>query len=163
MICELCGKEMERTTPILIEGTVLRACKECMKFGDASKTGKKEVATKSAIVERLEQRQRRMQPKDVYVEEETIELVVDYPKLINEARMARDWKQETLAAKINEKTSVINKLERGDMRPDDLLVKKLENELGITLKEKVPIIKSESKASGSKELTLGDLIKMKKG
>jgi putative transcription factor len=76
--------------------------------------------------------------------------------------MARDWKQETLAAKINEKTSVINKLERGDMRPDDLLVKKLENELGITLKEKVPIIKSESKAAGSKELTLGDLIKMKK-
>jgi ribosome-binding protein aMBF1 (putative translation factor) len=48
------------------------------------------------------------------------------------------------------------------MRPDDLLVKKLENELGITLKEKVPIIKSESKAAGSKELTLGDLIKMKK-
>jgi len=133
-----------------------------MKFGEVSKTGKKEVATRSAIVERLEQRQRRMRPKDVYVEEETYELVADYPKLIKDARAAREWKQETLAAKINERASVINKLERGDIRPDDVLVKKVEKELGIVLKEKVPIIKPESKATGGKGLTLGDLIKMKK-
>jgi lambda family phage portal protein len=69
---------------------------------------------------------------------------------------------ETLAAKINERTSVINKLERGDIRPDDALVKKLEKELGIVMKEKVPVIKPEAKATGGKELTLGDLIKMKK-
>ena len=162
MICELCGKETDRTTPILIEGTTLRVCKECIKFGDVSKTGKKEVATRSAIVERLEQRQRRMRPKDVYVEEETYELVADYPKLIKDARAAREWKQETLAAKINERASVINKLERGDIRPDDVLVKKIEKELGIVLKEKVPVIKPESKATGGKGLTLGDLIKMKK-
>ena len=162
MICELCGKETDRTTPIMIEGTVLRVCRECMKFGDVSKTSKKEVATKLAIVERLEQRNRRMRPKDVYVEEETYELVADYPKLIKDARAARDWKQETLAAKLNERTSVINKLERGDIRPDDALVKKIEKELGIVLKEKVPVIKPESKATGGKELTLGDLIKMKK-
>jgi putative transcription factor len=162
MICELCGKETDRTTPILIEGTTLRVCKECMKFGDVSKTGKKEVATRFAITERLEQRQRRMRPKDVYVEEETYDLVADYSKLIKEARAAREWKQETLAAKINERTSVINKLERGDIRPDDALVKKLEKELGIVMKEKVPVIKPEAKATGGKELTLGDLIKMKK-
>jgi putative transcription factor len=162
MICELCGKETDRTTPILIEGTTLRVCKECMKFGDVSKTGKKEVATRSAITERLEQRQRRMRPKDVYVEEETYDLVADYSKLIKEARAAREWKQETLAAKMNERTSVINKLERGDIRPDDALVKKLEKELGIVMKEKVPVIKPDSKATGGKELTLGDLIKMKK-
>jgi putative transcription factor len=96
------------------------------------------------------------------VEEETYDLVADYSKLIKEARAAREWKQETLAAKINERTSVINKLERGDIRPDDALVKKLEKELGIVMKEKVPVIKPESKATGGKELTLGDLIKMKK-
>ncbi|MDD1768123.1 MAG: multiprotein bridging factor aMBF1 [Methanomassiliicoccales archaeon] len=163
MICELCGREADRTTPILIEGTALRVCRDCMKFGDVSKTAKKEVATKSAIAERLEQRQRRMRSKDVYVEEETYELVADYPRLIRDARAARDWKQETLAAKLNERTSVINKLERGDIRPDDVLIKKVEKELGIVLREKVPVIKPESKSTGGKELTLGDLMKMKKG
>jgi putative transcription factor len=103
-----------------------------------------------------------MRPKNVYVEEETYELVADYPKLIKDARAARDWKQETLAAKINERKSVINKLERGDIRPDEVLVKKIERELGIVLKEKVPVIKPESKATDGKKMTLGDLIKMKK-
>ncbi len=162
MICELCGKETDRTTAVIIEGTTLRVCRECARFGDTLKSSKKEVPVRSAIVERLEQRQRRMRPKDVYVGEETVELVADYPKLIKEARMAREWKQETLAAKINEKTSVINKLERGDIRPDDALIKKLEKELGITLTEKVPVIKPESKSGKAAALTLGDLVKMKK-
>lgn len=162
MICELCGKETDRTTAVIIEGTTLRVCRECVRFGDTLKSSKKEMPVRSAIVERLEQRQRRMRPKDVYVGEETIELVVDYPKLIKEARMAREWKQETLAAKINEKTSVINKLERGDIRPDDALIKKIEKELGITLTEKVPVIKAESKSGKATALTLGDLVKMKK-
>lgn len=163
MLCELCGKETERTTRIFIEGTTLNVCRDCAKFGEVRKSGKKESTPQTVITKRLEIREKRMKPKDVYESEETtLELVPDYPRIIREARMARDWKQETLAAKINEKVSVINKIERGDMRPDDALVKKLEKELGIKLMEKVPIIKTETKSSTAKGLTLGDIIKLKK-
>ncbi len=163
MICELCGKETNRTTLVFIEGSSLRVCSDCEKFGEVRKPAKKEEAAKSTIAQRLEVRERRMKSRDVYEgEETTLELVPDFPKLIREARMAREWKQETLAAKINEKTSVINKLERGDIRPVDSLVKKVEKELGIKLMERVPLIKPEAKTSGSKGLTLGDLIKLEK-
>ena len=103
-----------------------------------------------------------MKTKDVYSKDEVLELVDDYPLRIREARASKDWKQETLAAKINEKKSVITKLESGNMKPNDALVEKLERALGITLKEKVPILKMESKQSMSKGMTLGDFVRTEK-
>jgi putative transcription factor len=74
--------------------------------------------------------------------------------------MARGLKQDELASKVNERSSVIAQLESGSMRPSDQLIKKLERELNIKLTEKVTLVKPES--SGSKKvLTLGDLIKKK--
>ena len=103
-----------------------------------------------------------MRSKDVYSQEESLELAEDYPQRIRQARMSRDWKQETLASKINEKKSVINKLESGDMRPNDELVAKLERILGIKLKEKISLTKPEAKQAYSKGLTLGDFVKAEK-
>ena len=70
-----------------------------------------------------------MKTRSIYADEETTDLIPEYSRVIREARMARDWKQEDLAAKINERTSVIAKLENGTMRPTDALLKKLEHEL----------------------------------
>ena len=36
MICEICGKESEFTKAIFIEGTQLKVCKECSRFGESS-------------------------------------------------------------------------------------------------------------------------------
>jgi putative transcription factor len=113
------------------------------------------------VTERLQARERRMKSRDVYQEEVSIDLIPDYPKVIREARMARDWKQEVLAARLNERESVIAKLENGTMRPNDALIKKLEKELNIKLMEKVAVVKPEGGHSQGKTLTLGDLIKKK--
>ncbi len=163
MLCEMCGKETDRTKPVFVEGTQLRVCKECARFGESPSTSakKKETSNRTQVVERLQARERRMHTKDIYQEEETVDLAPDYPDRIKEARMARDWKQETLAAKLNEKVSVISKLEAGTMRPNDSLIKKLEKELGIKLREKVAMVKPEGAKSGSKALTLADFIKKK--
>lgn len=161
MICEMCGRESDKLRTVSIEGTVLKVCGQCSKFGDEVTPGGTEVKKKTAIEQRLERRERRMRSRDVYQAEESYDLATDFPERIRQARMARDWKQETLAAKINEKKSVIHNLEAGDMRPDDALVKKLEKALGIKLMEKVPIIKTQAKSGSSKGLTLGDLIKMR--
>lgn len=164
----MCGKESEWTKTIFIEGTQLKVCKECSRFGESadgkgsSKKSSAAAPSRTVVAERLQARERRMKTRDVYQEEETtIDLIPDYPKVIREARMARDWKQEVLAAKLNEKESVIAKLENGSIRPNDALIKKLEKELNIKLLEKVAVVKPESGHSQGKALTLGDLIKKK--
>jgi putative transcription factor len=160
MICELCGKEAGETRPTSIEGTQLRLCKECQKFGDKKSAAGKESPTKIVIASRLEQRERRMRTRDVYQEEDSWELVDDYADRIRKGREAKGWKQDALAAKINEKHNVISRVESGSLKPTDDLVRKLEKALSIELMGKVPLIKPEGKTAG-KSLTLGDLIKKK--
>jgi putative transcription factor len=84
--------------------------------------------------------------------------VKDFSTRIREARMGLDLSQEELGKQLNEKWSVINKLETGDMRPDDKLVAKLERALDITLREKLKPTEVEKKTTG-KALTIGDLIR----
>ena len=162
MMCEMCGKEMASLMQVRIEGSVLNVCKSCARFGDNVKAGGKQgaVAEPSVIQARLQNRERRMKTKDVYEGgEESFELAEDFPRRIKEAR-ERLWKQEELAAKMNERVSIVQKLEGGSMHPDDTLVRKVERTLDIKLKEKVTIAPVEA-APGKKGLTLEDFIKKK--
>ncbi|QLH75083.1 MAG: TIGR00270 family protein [Methanomassiliicoccales archaeon] len=163
MPCELCGNEKGKLTTVQIEGTMLRVCDECAKFGDNVRGTSKDAPNKIIIQSRLENRERRMKTKDVYQsEEEIIELADDYGERIRKGREAKGWKQEEMAAKINERVSLIQNIERGHIKPDDNLVKKLEKALGIVLMEKVPLIKTEKKAVANKGMTLEDFIKANK-
>lgn len=162
MICELCGKESKQTKTVFIEGTQLKVCKECEKFGETAKGSgpakKGEAPSRAMVAERLQARERRMRTKDVYQEETTLELSTDYALKIRDARTAHEWNQEELAARLNERESVVAKLESGTMRPNDDLIKKLERLLGIKLMEKVTIVKPEASHGASKGLTLGDMM-----
>lgn len=160
MICEMCGKEMASLLPVRIEGTILSVCRDCARFGDNVKSGGKQQNSEPSVIQaRLQNRERRMKTKDVYeTGEESIELAEDYSKRIKEAREKMGWKQEELAAKMNERESIVHKLESGGMHPDDALIKKVEKTLNIKLKEKVMITATETSAKGQ-GLTMGDLIK----
>lgn len=159
MICELCGADVPRLKNVAIETTILSVCGDCARFGDEVSTPALRQSTMPPIIaQRLEARQRRMTPRDVYTQAGELDLVEDFPQRIRQAREARGWKQADLGAKINEKASVIAKLESGGMSPGDALVKKIERELGIKLKERVqPVAVKKAVAGGA--LTLGDLIK----
>jgi putative transcription factor len=156
----MCGKEMASLLPVRIEGTILSVCRDCARFGDNVKSGgKQQTAEPSVIQARLQNRERRMKTKDVYeTGEESIELTEDYSKRIKEAREKMGWKQEELAAKMNERESIVHKLESGGMHPDDALIKKVEKTLNIKLKEKVMITSTETPVKGQ-GLTMGDLLK----
>src|SRR5437899_12965203 len=65
------------------------------------------------IAQRLEMRQRRMTPRDVYTQTGELELAEDFPQRIRQAREARGWKQADLGAKINARVSGIAKPEAG--------------------------------------------------
>ena len=88
-------------------------------------------------------------------------LVSDFHVRIRRAREKLLWTPEDLGKKINEKKSVILKLEGGQMHPDDTLVRKLERTLNIKLKER-PTMASAPKSAVARGLTLGDFIRVEK-
>ena len=161
MICELCGKNVHRTREMSVEGTMLMVCNDCSKFGvepGASAKKKKGQPIPATIRERLEARQKRMTERDIYAGD-VLDLAADYSGLIRNARKKRGMSQEDLGRAVAEKVSVIKKIENGQMRPNEGLVKKLERALGIDLMEKAGDIPVEHKTTKAKALTLGDLIK----
>jgi putative transcription factor len=144
---------------MLVEGSLLKVCPTCAKFGaEAPTSSKSEVSVDTQrgvtdrstgrvfystnvpskdemIRRRLEKRERRMKSKDIYDQSGEKELVDDYHKRIQQARNDLGWNQEILGQKINERKSVISKLENKSMKPDDRLIRKLEKALGIKLIE----------------------------
>ena len=162
MLCEMCGREGGRLRKVTIENSVLSVCPGCAKFGDEviHKTTGGALGPNATVQERLGLRDRRMKTKDVY-EKMTLELVDDYPALIKNTRRRLGMTPEDLGKKINEKKSVITKLEHGELRPDNKLIAKLEKTLKISLREEVKEIHVQKHSSGS-GMTLGDFIKVEK-
>lgn len=160
MICEMCGKDVGRTKPVLIEGTSLNVCQDCSRFGKEgvvrSSSGH---LTSEVVVDRLAQRQKRYRSKDVY-ESEKPELLMDYADRIRKARQRMNMSHEDLGRKINEKKSLVTKIESGDMFPNDEITKKLERALEIKLtgKPQEAFMPSDRK-NGSGGMTLADFIK----
>ena len=162
MICEMCGKDVTFCKKVTIEGVHLEVCSECAKFGKEQQKPKEpaDAAPKPVIVQRLEVREKRSKPRDVLEKVEMDDVVDDYPARIRNARSKAGMSQKDLAMKINEKLGLIQKIETGDIKPDEKLITKLQKELGVVLKEKVTEI-PVAKASASRSLTLADLIKIK--
>ncbi|QSG02606.1 putative transcription factor [Natranaeroarchaeum sulfidigenes] len=90
------------------------------------------------------------------------EIVTDYDERIRSARENKDLSQSDLANELNEKASLIRKLERGDTLPSDDVQSKLEKFLDISLSGSVAADDEEwSGGSSSGEYTLGDVVKRK--
>jgi len=71
-------------------------------------------------------------PKVINMVDEVI-LDPEFHKIIREARAKKGLSHEQLGQKINEKVTLLRKLETGTIKPDEPLAKKLERFLGITL------------------------------
>ncbi|WEL17392.1 Putative transcription factor [Halorhabdus sp. SVX81] len=95
--------------------------------------------------------------------DEMDELVQDFDQRIRSAREQTDMSQEDLADQLNEKASLIRKLERGDHLPSDEVQTKLERELDIELTESGGTEEDADWDSGSAvgEYTLGDVVERK--
>ena len=161
MICELCGKEVSFLKSAVVERTTMEVCTECMKFADGDLTAvlrAKRAKEARAQTSGGHTGGARLGPSDVLAKGEE-ELVLDYPDVIRNARMQADITQEALAKKINEKKSIIAKLETGHMRPNNELIRKLERALDIKLREKVKDYAIRGGQQKSMKLTLGDFIK----
>jgi len=90
------------------------------------------------------------------------EISQDYDDRIRNARESAGLSQEELAQKLNEKASLIRKLEHGDTLPSDEVQTKLERELDITLSASGGSEDTEWEGGSSTgEYTLGDVVERK--
>ncbi|KDE60309.1 XRE family transcriptional regulator [Halostagnicola sp. A56] len=91
------------------------------------------------------------------------EIATDYDDRIRQAREQKGLSQSELANELNEKASLITKLERGDTLPTDSVQSKLEKFLDVSLSGEVGSSEDADwdggSASGS--YTLGDVVKRK--
>lgn len=90
------------------------------------------------------------------------ELAQDYDDRIRRARENRGLSQSDLANELNEKASLIRKLERGDTLPNDTVQRKLERFLEIELGGAGSVEDSEWESDRSPgSYTLGDMVERK--
>jgi len=89
------------------------------------------------------------------------ELAADYDDRIRDSRESLGLTQEELANQLNEKASLIRKLERGDILPSDDVQSKLEKKLEITLTEGADVEDTEWSSGSGQSMTLGDVVERK--
>ncbi|WP_348609463.1 multiprotein bridging factor aMBF1 [Halobaculum rarum] len=169
--CEMCGAEKASLTTTKVEGAELELCSDCSDFGtevrtesssststkystssSSSSSSSSGSAGSSSSSSSSSRRQR-----DMFDDMETV--TGDYDDLIRKARESAGLSQEDLASDINEKASVIRKLERGDILPSDGVQQKLEKKLGISLIEGESVDDADWESSSSGSMTLGDVVK----
>jgi putative transcription factor len=149
MECEVCGKPIWKPHLVKIEGAQMKVCDKCAKFGVESRLpeGRRKLALEKMPYTR---------PVEIP------EFVEGYGRAIREAREAMGLSREKLGEKISVKASVIARLESERMTPDISLAKKLERELGIRLLERQSPESVRIPKKPREELTLGDIVKIKK-
>jgi len=158
MQCETCGKDIELFLTE-IEGTQLKLCKECGRYGKIIKRVKSEEEIKKDHKKELKREKLMFKP----VEKEIVqEIVEDYALKVKNAREKLGLKQEEFSKQINERNSVIHNIETGKHKPSISLAGKLEKALKIQLIEEYKTVKEPLKAEKSETLTIGDMIKIKK-
>ena len=146
MNCDLCGKNSE-LFKARIENAIMNVCSKCSKFGE--------------VIERVIEVNENKVVKNK-IEEELIELIKEgYGLIIKKAREKLGLTQEELAKKINEKASLIHKLENELIEPSLELAEKLEKFLKIKLIEYYKDKKDKLITSGSGKMTIGDLLNAK--
>ncbi len=171
--CEMCGAEQASLTTTKVEGAELELCSSCTDFGTevrqdtGSSSGSKYSTTSSSGTASSgasdssssgssggSSRRRR----DMF--DDMDEIAADYDDRIRNARESRGQSQEELADQLNEKASLIRKLERGDVLPSDEVQRKLERALDITLVEGGDV-DADWDSGDSGTMTLGDVVKRK--
>ncbi len=178
--CEMCGTETSSPNRVKIEGAELDVCDECTDFGtevqtqDASGSTSTKYSTSSSSSGSAggtsggtsasgggggSSGGGRSRGQDMF--DDIDELAQDYDERIRGGRESAGLSQEDLAKSLNEKASLIRKLEHGDTLPSDEVQSKLEKELDIDLSGGGADDTEWEGGSSSGEYTLGDMVERK--
>ncbi|MFB6147535.1 MAG: multiprotein bridging factor aMBF1 [Candidatus Nanohaloarchaea archaeon] len=141
--CELCGQDTDSVTEVKIEGARMKVCDSCAEMGEEVKTGsqKKKKRKKRSSGGRSQQ-----------------VLVDGYGQQIKQARESEGISIKELADELNEKSSLISKLEKEQLKPDKSLAGKLSDRLDVDLYTNPQVNDYDtSDGSDSRKATVGDV------
>lgn len=142
--CELCGQESDSLKKVKIEGTILKTCESCASMGE-------EVGSSSSNKrKKKKKRKKKSSSKDV--------LVNDYGDRIKNARESEQLSIQEVADDINEKESLLKKLEQEQLKPDKPLAKKISKKFNIKLYTNPEVADySRNDNSDSRKATMEDV------
>lgn len=157
MACDICGKDGQMFRAI-IEGSEMKVCQICAKFG--------KVLTRFKTPSEVKQQhkiQQRTAIRDATPKPEMISVIIEgYAKLLKEKREKAGLTLEDLGKKLNEKESLLHRIESGAIEPNIAVARKLEKFFGIKLVEEHEEKHQGFVAGRTEEMTLGDFVKVKK-
>ncbi|MCL4332093.1 MAG: multiprotein bridging factor aMBF1 [Candidatus Thermoplasmatota archaeon] len=146
----MCGEKTPKVTRVRIEGAVIEACDRCAKLGTPVDPPKKAPVTytfskpayspprpRATAPARPQRRRSTQAVRPDRMDLDHVEVTPDYAEIIKTAREKMSWSQDDLAAKLMEKKNVLSSIERGALRPDIKVARKLEKLLGIKLIETI--------------------------
>jgi putative transcription factor len=164
MQCETCGKHFIEGKKVKIEGCVAVCCNECARYGQIV----------GDVRPYVEPPKPKLIPKQAPMAVQSLSKVLDselavptlkeeYGALIKKAREKKGLKMEDFAKMLNEPESLMHRIESGKFEPADGLAHKIESVLHIKLFEKSSsMILAGGKHGANKDLTLGDVVVVKK-
>ena len=125
----------------------MKVCNSCSDMGDVvEKKQKKTKKTKKTASRR---------PRDTQV------LANDYGSRVKDARESEKMSIKELSDDLNEKASLIRKVEREDLKPEKALAKKLSQKLGITLYVNPEVSDHSTESADDRDATVGDVADIK--
>ena len=169
--CEMCGAEKSSLTTTKVEGAELELCDDCKDFGtevktESSSTTSTKYSTSSSDGSSSSSSSGgtssgggSSRRRDMF--DQMDEIAGDYDEQIRSAREREGLSREDLAKELNEKASLISKLERGDILPSDDVRGKLEKRLGVSLSEGSDDYTTDWETDSSMTQTLGDVVERK--
>jgi len=148
MDCEICGRRIVgKSFKIILEGSEVTVCENCKEYG----------IEKPKVSAPIKLKPAKRSIKIDFGED----LVENFHEIIRREREKRGWSQEELAKRIQEKVSLIRKIENAEITPEPEVVEKLERLFNIKLRASIEDVQLESKRRNL-TLTLGDIVVIKK-
>lgn len=123
--CEMCGKIISKPVKAFIEGITMNVCPQCAAYGKRLEEPSNRNTNMTT----------RRAPRLFEDPDSNKYIVSNYGSIIKSAREKKGLKQEQVAKSLNEKESVIHKVESGHLEPSLKLANKLEKFFGITITE----------------------------
>jgi len=142
--CQLCGRDVDSLKKAKIEGATLKVCDSCADMGET-------VETKSKKKKRKKKKSRTSSKTSSEV------LASNYGDMIKNAREEEKLSIKEVADSLNEKESVIKKIEGEDLKPEKSLASKLEKKFGIELYVNPSVSDVETDSGDERSATLGDV------
>ncbi|WP_455141999.1 multiprotein bridging factor aMBF1 [Candidatus Hodarchaeum mangrovi] len=163
--CEMCGAESP-VTLVEIDRVKLYACARCAKFGTPVQKKPEKRPFKPPTAPRPTQRsspkpeRQYKPPKKDFLHDKI--LVDGYGEIIQNARRDKGLGRAEFAQLIKEKETLLARIEAEKVLPTDIIIAKIERELGIELKTEITDEKTIVDDFIPKATTIGSIAKIKR-